>query len=1372
MKPILLLVLFCFLFMGFIPETWRHKQIGNSSGLSNSAVTSVFMDSRGFVWLGTWDGLNRYDGSNIRVFKPNNLNKGAISNNVIRKILEDKHHHLWIVTENGINCYDAGSEMFKLYLKNENNKFYRENCFHATLGPDLSLWVSKYDYGLVHYEDKRGRFSSPIQVRGQSNLLKRLSGFTFSRSGTLWTINEEGVVIGVRWNGQAWIIKKRYDFSNTYRVNSEKSWFINYRNGLWLLMSIKGGGLLALNPETGTTRRIFTKEEKFEVTTLSPCLNGCFIWGGTDSGGLFRLTLDEKPTIEFFQDKLSGISQRKIKIWTVTETYPDLLWVGTDGDGVHKYIMKNNPFVSAFKKVSVETNKNQGVVRAIQEDSFGNLWIGTRGNGLNIYNPEGERVTNYSQKNGLSNNAVLSLGKDSYNNIWIGTDGEGIDMYEFSTKKILHFPKAFINKPKLDFGSVYAICPDSYGNIWIGTSGYGLIEFKVKRKANGGYILTAFRQYKNNLYNRNGLQSNVIRCITEDSPGVLWIGTIGGGLYYFDSKRNVVRSFRSSPGNYNSLQNDDVLSLWKANKRELWIGTSGGLDELRLPVLKNASFRHYNEGTGLPNNTIHSILGDSYGFVWSSTNRGLAKLNPQTGEIRSYYDSDGLQSNEYSDGASYKSQISGAFYFGGVNGFDRFDPANIKDSHYFPRLAITSFELINQPKFRAFPQMDMSRKLTLHYNQNFFQVHFTSLNYHNKQKCQYASMLENFDRGYSKVNEEVTYTNVPPGKYVLKLRCTNENGIWNPSVYEVNITILPPFWKTTWAYVSYGVLIMLFILLIIRLVLMRAREQNRISMERLAVLKEKELQQYKFQFFTNIAHEFRTPLTLIMAPATQLMDINNEEGKITPYIRSIYSNCNRLLHLINELINFRKVETGHQELKVRKGNFSFLVSTIVNAFAQYAQEKQIRLQFVHEGEDITGWFDNEVIETILLNLVSNALKYTLPGGIVMVSMTQVNSSAKIEVKDNGVGITKEYQERVFDRFFHQNDALHKSNGIFGSTGVGLSLTKSLVELHKGKILLESEQGKGSCFTVIIPIKESSFDFSEKYQEMVIDESQIGDKAAEELLGVDVVRFGPENEKSQPFSPLKKTILIVDDNVELRNLVHDILHTDYNVLQAQNGREAMNVLKSTGVDLVISDIIMPEMDGLELCRIIKKDISISHIPVILLTARGEVETRIEGLESGADSYIPKPFDPRHLKVRIRKLIESRIEIQRALKDSPMAPIQQISGLNSRDAAFLETLRSYLEAHLDQVDLDADCLADQLAMSKAQLYRKIKAISGFTPHGYIRYYRLNKAVQLLLESSLTVSEIIFETGFNNRTYFYRCFKETYGITPKEYVKKYKG
>lgn len=1351
-------------------QEWRYKDIGNSDGLSNSAVNTVYMDSRGYIWMGTWDGLNRYDGDNVKVFKPNVFEEGNISNNIIRDIFEDKLNNLWVVTEDGLNMFDYRTEKFTSFLTGINTIDYRENRFHAFMDKDSNVWCNIYNYGLSRFDYEKGAFTKPLMAKGHPELFSKAAGIAFG-SDHLWVLSRNGKVfkLGI----QHMNVREVFRIPENKAANVSQNWFKEYQNDMLIFTVLENGGLLQVNPGEKSLKTYHAKKPAFNVTSLSKSLDGSFFWGGTDDGNVFKL-FPETNQLEFLRQELTQFIHQQIKIWTITETEPDLLWIGTDGNGVYRFIMENNFFSSYSKDQSNDKNLNHNIVRAVHEDKSGNLWVGTRGAGINIIPKEKKPTRFINTTNGLSNNAVLALAEDDNENIWVGTDSHGIDMIEKNSGQIFHFPEDFVNPPPIDFGYVYAIVFDSFGDLWIGTSGYGLLRFTVEKQGAGKYRLETYDHYKSE--HQNGLLSNIVYAVAEGKPNIMWIGTRGSGLYRLNKITGEFSAFSSNPDNQNSLSNNDVLSLHKSDNQVLWIGTSGGLNRMDMST-SPYTFSHFTENNGLTNNTVHSILQDSNKNIWVSTNKGIVRINATDSTVRNYLKSDGLQNNEFTDGAADYGKQSARFYFGGVNGVDWFYPLEVKDSDYFPRLAITDFALLgsesqNRRNFTD-KNIDEADSVILRHDQNFFRFSFTALNYHNKEKTRYTYSLKGKDNEFQleDTGYEATFTNIPSGEYLFTINWTNENGIWHPASRKVHITVLPPFWQTPWAYALYSLVFIALMFLLGYSIRNKMKRRHKITIDRLEFQKIKEMNQYKFQFFTNIAHEFRTPLTLIMAPAARLMDIKTGHDELTPYLKSIYNNSTRLLHLIRELIDFRKAETGKFTLKVNHDNISSFINTIKAAFDQYAVQKNISLKVIAGEKPIYGWFDNRILEKIMLNLISNAIKYSFNGGEVIVKLRQEGDYLRISVKDTGKGISEKYQNKIFDRFFQQTENLPNEKVRKDSAGVGLSLTKSLTEIHKGNIHLESIPGQGSNFTVSIPVEAKYYSENEKSIETVIDETKIKDRAEEELIGDEEVEFLSKPMQSEKLEQDLETILVVDDNAQIRSLIADILHPDYAILTAKNGLEALEIIKKQEISVIISDVIMPDMDGLELTRNIKENPVTSHLPIILLTAKGELEHRIEGIESGADSYIPKPFDPRHLKIRVKKLIENRDKLQKLIQSKGFAGQEKMPGLNSRDTDFMKKIYDLIEKNIDNEELDADTIAAEVYISKTQLYRKVKAITGYTPHGLIKSIRLKKAGQMLLNTDLTVSEIIYETGFKNRTYFYRSFKETFGDSPLDYARKHK-
>jgi signal transduction histidine kinase/DNA-binding response OmpR family regulator len=1113
-------------------------------------------------------------------------------------------------------------------------------------------------------------------------------------------------------------------------------------------------------------------------STFSSNKDKSALWIGTESGNMFQLVMKEGLfVVRDMALHFPQFSNEQRKILSIIETSQDLLWVGTDGDGVFKCLTRPSPFVSVLPGAVEKGNISNSIVRSIMEDPDGTLYVGTRGGGLNIIAPGKEETKVWNTQNGLKNNAVLSLKKDLDGNLWVGNDGSGIDMIENKTNKIFHFPEDFENETTLVFGHVYAICIDVYGTVWLGTSGFGVIQLQISKTGKGGYRLDSFRQITNTSQDQKSISinSNVVYNIVEEMPNILWFGTRGAGVYRFNTLTNQIEEhFSTKSVDNNRLSNDDVLSLHIGTNDLLWIGTSGGLNRLSLQRRTTKNI-HYTQYEGLSNNTIHGILEDSKGMVWLSTNSGLIVFDPIKSTFKTFDIHDGLQNDEFTDGASCKSAVSEKLYFGGINGLDIINPNKVDTISFFPRLAISEFQVHNMvitpnDSSRILSQhIDKVENISLQYNQNFISFQFTTLNYWNKQHTDYGYFLENFDKEWNYINSQnvVKLTNIPPGDYKLLINY-KKDGEWNPVPRSINVSVLPPLWLTTEAYAFY-----IFVLIAIQLAIFfsikrRAIKKRAKAIDKLKIQQMKELNDYKFQFFTNIAHEFRTPLTLILGPVTTLIKKSStvwEKGQL----KTIYNNSLRLQKLIEELLHFRKIESGKEQLLLNKTDLIIFTQEIIESFTEHAMEHDVSIEFITEEETMPAWVDMGKLEKILINLVSNAIKYNNKGGNVEVILLEKEGKAHFIIKDTGIGISPTVQEKVFEAFYHNPDTETYENNHQKSIGIGLSLTKSLIQAHQGELLLESMLGKGSIFTVVIPIKEEAYQNALSAKSLLLPSTNLAEKVLQEfshsinnLSHHDVVHFKHSTDQKKRYN-----LLVIDDNDQIIILLKSLLSEQYQIFSASNGKKGLAILDEEKIDLVICDVLMPDMDGLTLCRNIKDNIQTSHIPVILLTAKTEIEDRIEGLQVGADSYIPKPFHPEHLFIRIEKLIKNREMIKNRFSNLAEVELEQIStGMGEKDDEFFIKITYCIQKHLTNPEFTADTIAEEVGMSKASLYKKVKAITNLTPHGLIKQYRLRKAADLLRHSNMNVSEVIYETGFNSRSYFYKSFNEMFHCHPKDF------
>lgn len=1368
---VLILALFTNLLQTDSTSPWPYQHVDKASKLSNSAITSVYMDQYDYVWLGTWDGLNRYDGSSIKVYKPDPFLKGTISNNVIRDFLEDGNGDLWIVTHLGINKYNRTTNTFQIYPDSLTDIPFLEHNLRACIGADSAVWISLIGRGISRYSSKENAFI-PVEFQGIHREWLTSVIDLGQHNGLQYFLGSDGKLVCT--------VNKKLVFSKKVTDINPVSFhkFLRIGQRYYLAVVNTNKELLLFNLAEIEKDPDKIPFGNISVSSLSENLNYTAIWVGTESGDIFKITPEAKGfSAQSMNSFFPAFSKARIKILSIRETKQDIVWIGTDGDGVYKFLTRPKTFYSISEGQPEAGQLSHSIIRSIYEDTSGTLYIGTRGGGLNIIDAQSAQTTVLNSRNGLSNDAVLSINKDHDKNIWVGIDGEGIDMIEAATGKVFHFPKDFENKNDLLFGSVYAICVDAFNDIWLGTSGYGVIHLKVSKTPQGKYRLDEYDQLSHPVEARPlSIKSNIVYTIVEEKPNLLWFGTRGGGIYRYNALAKEIEVHIQASGNEkNRLSNNDVLSLYIDRQEQLWIGSSGGLDRL---FLQNKPYRieHFTQHEGLPNNTIHGILEDLNANIWLSTNHGLVMYNREQNTFKNFDSNDGLKNNEFTDGAAFQSVNSPKLFFGGIDGLDMVYPHKLHTENYFPRLTVTEFQVRNatvtpgDDSHILTRNIDMTDNIILKYDQNFISFFFTTLDYWNKQKSEYGYFLENFDKEWNYIGQQqtVSLTNIPPGHYKLNINYTNENGDWGLTPKIITITVTPPFWKTHWAYALYILLALGLQTGIVLYIRRRTRAKKAMAMDKFKAQQLKELNDYKLQFFTNIAHEFRTPLTLILGPAASLLHNSNHAGD-QKQLKTIYSNSLRLQKLIDELIQFRKIESGKDSLVISTIDMVLFTQEIIESFQQHATDREVHLEFYPEPDVLPAFVDHKKIEKILINLISNAIKYSTKGGMISVTLKESKGKAFFTIRDEGIGIAEENRKKIFESFYQHpvlTDAGTSTNGIEKSTGIGLSLTKSLVQIHRGEIQVESKLGKGSTFTVMIPISKEYYTDLPEESAMILSSSHLPEKV---LLEFETDHYLPVHQEKEPglaTSAREYSLLVVDDHASIISLLDNILSDKYVIHKARNGEKALKILEEERIDLVISDVIMPDMDGLTLCKKIKENIQSSHIPVILLTAKGEIENRIEGLQVGADSYIPKPFHPEHLFIRIEKLIERMEQVRLKFRNFAHLELTQLStGMGEKDDAFFSRITQCIQLHLSEPEFNADMIADEVGMSKASLYKKVKTITSLTPHGLIKQYRLKKAADLLRTSGMSVSEVIYETGFNSRSYFYKSFNEMFHCHPKD-------
>lgn len=1320
--------------------------ISRGEGLSNGAVNAIARDAEGYVWFGTWNGLNRYDGSTIVTYLPG-TKPFAIHNHVVRELYPTASGPVWMLTNKGVALYDNRMNRFYPFFTAESEQINYENDISLAHSDTYGTKVAVFGSGIFSYDSLAKTFTrmnfDPASVKAALGI-KRLQ----SIGSGFYCISGSNMLLKITGSNLAEIIQ----LPITSAITSSLGVLINNRP--YLFITQRGGNVLMVDIENKIINKLRIPDDIF--TSFAPSSTPGQLWAGTEKGKIFSfntasLTFEmlHLPSDLFVKNPITT------RVLSICETAPDILWIGTDGNGVYNMKLSDFPNNSLSSRLL-----SYPIVRCILVTRNKNLLIGTKGGGIDIFDPNGNYIKEISVKNGLSNNSVLSFHERADGNIWVGTDGPGIDILSPDFNTIKNFPGDYVAKSDPAFASVYRILEDSDQRLYLGTSGFGviMIDFNQNRPSDPVY----FQQIILDKSARSQ-QKQIVYALTQERPGILWIGTRGGGVYQYNTITKRVLSQFNSHTNPAMIKNDDILSLFTDNKNNVWVGSSSGI--FSFSPQSNGPLKisdvHFQEE--LTNTSIHAIQMDNKGNLWASTNQGLSCIDLQNNTVKSFTSNDGLINVEYSDGASYFDRSTGKLYVGGTLGVDMIQTREIKFASFFPKIAITDLYIRNQPveigeESVLSRSINLQDRLELKSNQNALSFYVSPLVFWGKERHRISYRLKNFDDNWvsNQPNQAISFTNLSPGKYFLQLRVSDENGNWSKHIKEVEIIINPPLWRTKWAIAAYVLLFIGIQLLIIRSYIRRESRRKEAALLEISQQKEKELQNYKLEFFTNVAHEFRTPLTLITSHIHALLEEAETNGK-NPRLLKVYNNTVKLQKLVLEIIQFRKLEKGKEPLSISRANPEMLALEVLSDLETLAQKSQITCKVICNEKDIFINTDADKYQRVITNLVSNAIKYNKPGGFVNVRISFGEHEFITEVEDNGVGINPEFKSKVFEPFGLSSAQKRGSFPGYKSSGLGLAVTKGIVELLKGTISYESRLNEGTRFICRFPdihqVNTTNLlgQHNGETDEMtLIDETITAEKSAEENT-----------------SSGKPKVLLVDDDTEILQLLGDILRPSYSICLANNGMEAWQVLENQNIDLVVSDIMMPEMDGIELCCKIRENFDTSHLPLILLTAKAEIEDRIAGLQAGADSYIPKPFHPDHLKIRIEKLLTRRRNIRKKFgtQDDRAVLINEIPD------PFFQKLLTYIDENIDDESLLAEKLCDNLAISKSSLYNKTKSVLGTTPHGLINQRRVRKASILLESTSLTVSEVIDQTGFNSRAHFYELFNKAFECSPSEYRLKKK-
>nr|MBX2841139.1 response regulator [Flammeovirgaceae bacterium] len=1327
-------------------KTIAFEQLSSQNGLSNNNVICIFQDSEGFIWIGTENGLNKFDGYNFKIYRHDPNNPNSISDNKIRCIYEDKSGNLWIGTYGGgINILPKGYDNFKHIFHDPNNpeslSFDEIMIFFED--SDGELWVGTDGGGINKYNWETGKFKVYKHHAENPKTLSHNNVLSIGENedGNIWVGTWSGLNLLDKNSGavKQFIAKK----NDAKTPENNNFWTVkNMGNGeIWLGTSDHGGEIITIKKSSSQFNKMPFLPTKVDGqrATFFHKENDTLAWVGSYSGLLVVNPVSKKQLYHFrlanHKDSL------KSNIITCFHKANDgIIWLGSTSG-----VFKIDPNKKQFHYLLQQHQEQEKIILSLHQDKLGQIWAGNPRGIIKLPDSDLKNSGSYGDFYFL-NTQVLGIEENKQQKFVLASNS-GLIIFDKKNGKIIStstLPN--LASHQWDLRSIFI---DETHTIWAGSI-LGLNQYDSL-----GKFLKRYENDPNDL--KSLVYSHHTSALFKDSKGIFWVGTYGGGISKFDPVTESFTKFIYQVNDSTTLSNNFVETIYEDDDNNLWIGTHAGLNKWNV---RTSTFTRYSISNGFSNDRISGIQEDDHGNLWLSTTGGIIKFNFRNNLVRNYDDEDGLLSTNFSPKSSIKLP-NGEMLFGSYQGILHFHPDSIRDNPSSPKIAFTGFTIFNEPvpiakKGPLEKPLNQVKSISLNHDQSTFSFEYVALNYSNSKRNQYTYKLENFDKKWSKNGTErkAKYTNIPPGEYVFKVKASNNDGIWNDEGISIKVNILPPVWKTKWAYFIYFILLGLILFGSYKLTVRRERIKGELKMERMKHSQTQELHQLKLRFFTNISHEIRTPLTLILGPLENMLSNKNQldEGGLN----LIYKNAKKLKNLVNQLMDFRKLEAGKLKLSIQKGNLVEFVKNIHESFSWMASDKNIQFNFSSEQPSIPGYFDADKLDKVLTNLLSNAFKFTGKGGKITIKIylpEKDKDQAQIIVSDNGEGISPEKLNLIFKRFYQEDNGTSRYQA---GTGIGLSLSKELVKLHKGKLEVTSEKDIGTTFSIQIPIGKSYY-------------------LSETLLEKENSTFNKENRKIQVDNPTKSNqknkvsgklpqLLIAEDNEDIFQYISDNFKTEYEITWAKNGQVGLEMAKEKIPDLIISDIMMPEMDGIELCSHIKTDKRTCHIPLILLTAKSSQQHRLEGLENGADDYVVKPFNVQELKARVKNQISSRKFLQQKF-NKHLAFSTKEPGLNPIDQQLLDSLVKIVNQNLTNSQFGVEFLCKEVGISRPQLYRKLQALSGQSVNEFIRNIRLKKAAELL-QKGHRVSDTAYDVGFNDLQYFSRCFRKKYGMPPKQF------
>ena len=1368
-KKLYFIIVFFFIINGLFSqntlENYQFRLINQES--SKSGVYTISQDRLGYIWIGTnGAGLYKYDGVNYVTYEHDSKRSNSVNSNLVYATYVDTVNRLWIGTDEGLCLYNRDLNSFETI--NLQKYFEKETVISVKSiieDDNGNLFLGTLSNGLLMLNlNTRQVTKIKLDVLTSENYL--INCLIKDKKGKIYLGTSFGLKSLDPIKNEVTNVNLGKD--NLRLFGTIESLFFDSSQNLWIGNGYRG--LVKLNLYS-KVKQVFsypiTSKRIMAITAKDPNTILC----ATENDGLIVVNDQGVVQKKYTNSKFDTRSLASNSVWSLCFDKDKRIWLGYYNKGIGVFD-KLNSKVNIIESIAGNSNSLQtSGVTSIAKDGAGQLWISMEGGGVDVYDPtikDFKHITKLDTRfySGLTNDNITKVFIDKKQNIWLSSWNEGIYFLKNGSKKFINYNTK--NTPGLTSDHIMAIAEDSRGVIWIGTFSKGLHYFDP---ATG-----KFHHCNSKPFHKNGELNSDVRTVLVDTDDVIWVGTTTG-LFNVMTNNFIafsVKSFRDKMSEKlkNHKSTHTINTLYQTINKEIWIGTDGaGLFSYNK---KSDVLQWYMNYKGFFEKSVAAIIESNDGSIWLSGKKGITKLDLKNKTTLNYSTDDGLLGNDFNNNSVLKDE-NGLLYFGGYEGLNYFNPdVIVKVKKEFP-VYLTDFKLFNKsvnPLEKDSPLVKViseTKKIILKHDQSVFTIDFIGLNYSFPAKNEYAYYLEGFEDSWNYVGNKrsATYTNLEPGIYVFKVKTTEKNGVWNQNPLELQIEILPPWWKTSFAYLFYLLILFAAIYFVNQYFQNRFKEQQMIQFEREKAIQIEKLNNKKLQFFTNISHEFRTPLTLIINPLQDIIKNKNlslPDGVLNK-LHTIQKSSDRLSRLINELMDFNRLQFNKMTVQVQQIEVVSFTKEIVSFFEEEASSRGINLRFESNKEEFKDWLSPKMFEKIIFNVISNAFKVTPDNGKICVKITVfdeldnfplIGSDAnypffEVNIEDSGAGLDKKDIKKIFDRFYQVNN-LNKA--YYGSTGIGLEVVRGFIELHKGKIEVESELGVGTIFKLLFPIGEEFFDENEVLQEEFIRDKKENfipsiKREAKELMNDDEEQLRTH------------TILIVEDNVELRNYLKDELKKDYKVLLAENGQIGFELALQKLPDLILTDVIMPVMNGLDLCKNIKLNLKTSHIPLLMLSAKALIEDKLEGIDSGADLYLSKPFDMDLLRSSLAQLITSRQIMFNKFYNGITKNAK--AKTTTLDNEFIQKALNYINENISESELSVEVLASEVFLSRSQLYRKIKTLTGVSVNEFIRNVRLEKAKELIEFGNDNINEISYKVGFSSPSYFTKCFKEKFGYLP---------